>query len=144
MDGLVLKLVETDRERKAAFDVRIRVFVEEQGIPVEEELDELDGTAIHAIALMDGRPVGAGRVLSQGGVEARIGRMAVDAEWRRKGIGGGVLRTLEEAARQLGIRRAVLHAQTYVKEFYAAHGYVQEGEVFLEVGIEHVQMAKGL
>ncbi len=154
MKGLVVKLVETVEERQAAFAIRMRVFVQEQGVPVEEELDEHDATATHALALLDGRPVGTGRVVcpgkppdsyyAQSRNEARIGRMAVEGDWRRRGIGSRILKALEEAARQQGMAEAVLHAQTYVKAFYAAHGYAEEGEVFLEVGIEHMQMRKRL
>ena len=148
MEDLIVKLVETEAELKAAFDLRIRVFVGEQGVPEEEELDEYDDAATHAVALVGGRVVGTGRVLfpdpGTGESSVRIGRMAVDVEWRRGGIGGRILHTLEEAASHRGLDRAVLHAQTYVKSFYAGHGYVDEGDVFLEVGIEHVQMGKRL
>ena len=144
MEDLTVKLVETQREHQSALIVRVRVFVQEQKIPVEEELDEDDLSATHAIALVNGSVVGTGRVLYSDLGEARIGRMAVDEAWRRRGIGGHILTALEDAARQMGIKEAVLHAQTYVKGFYASHGYVEEGEVFLEVGIEHVQMRKRL
>ena len=144
MENLVIKLVENEREHQAALIVRVRVFVQEQGVPVEEELDEDDLTATHAIAMVNGKVVGAGRVLYLDSGDAKIGRMAVDEAWRRKGIGRHVLMSLEEAARQRGSREAILHAQTYVKSFYASHGYIEEGEVFLEVGIEHVQMRKRL
>ena len=143
-DDLVVRVVETEEDRQAAFAIRIRVFVEEQGIPAQEELDEDDEKATHAIALSGGKPVGTGRVLYQEPGEARIGRMAVESDWRRRGVGSGILRTLEDAARRDGMTQAVLHAQTYVKTFYAAHGYVEEGEGFLEVGIEHVRMRKAL
>jgi len=151
MEDLIVRLVETEAERKAAFDLRIRVFVGEQGVPREEELDDYDDAATHAVALMGNRVVGTGRMLTPDtsshealGGAARIGRMAVDAEWRRRGIGGRILTALEDVASQSGLDRAVLHAQTYVKSFYAGHGYVEEGDVFLEVGIEHVQMGKRL
>ena len=178
MDNLVVKLVETEDERQAAFAIRMRVFVQEQAVLAEEELDEYDflplapppeherrgpasaspnpsrESAAHAIALLDGIAVGTGRVLylfhaadpgeMPGKKVARIGRMAVDKTWRRKGIGSHILRALEEAASRQGALEAILHAQTYVKEFYARHGYTVEGEPFLEVGIEHVQMGKCL
>ena len=73
---------------------------------------------------------------------ARIGRMAVDVEWRRKGIGGRLLTFLEEEAATQGVSTYVLNAQEYVKDFYAAHDYVQQGETFLEVDIPHVVMRK--
>ena len=144
----MIKLVESEEERKAAFELRIRVFVQEQGVPEEEELDEEDATGTHAVALLGGRVVGTGRVLfpdaAKGPGTARIGRMAVESEFRRRGIGGRILRALEEAAAHGGLQDAVLHAQTYAKSFYAAHGYLEEGDVFLEVDIEHVQMRKRL
>ena len=144
MEGLVVKLVESEDERRAAYAVRVRVFVQEQGVPYEEELDVEDKRATHAIAILDEKGVGTGRLVRDGAGEARVGRMAVDADWWGRGIGGRILEALEEAARGLGMAEAVLHAQTYVRGFYAGHGYVEEGEVFREVGIEHVRMRKRL
>ena len=139
--GITVKIVETEAEMEAAIGVRFRVFVDEQQIPPEEELDELDAAATHAIALHEGTAVGTGRVIVAAGA-ARIGRMAVDQEWRRRGVGGLVLRFLEDEARTQGADTFVLHAQEYVKSFYAGHGYEEFGDVFLEVDIPHVEMRK--
>ncbi len=144
MDQVEVKLVETGRELEAAIAVRFRVFVSEQSIPAEEELDQADATATHAIALHQNRVVGTGRLLKKDSDTAVIGRMAVDLEWRRQGVGGLILEHLEEVARSLGMSQSVLHAQEYVKDFYAAHGYVEQGDVFLEVGIPHIEMRKEL
>ena len=144
MEDLVVKLVEKEEERRAAFDIRLRVFVQEQGVPVDEELDDYDATATHVIASQGKKVLGTGRVVYQETGEARIGRMAVEESWRRRGIGSRIMSTLEQAAKERGMAEAVLNAQTYVKAFYAAHGYVEDGDVFLEVGIEHVQMRKRL
>ena len=153
MDGLVVKLAETEWERHAAMGIRRRVFVEEQGVPLDEEVDGLDEVATHALALVDGGPVGTARVvylpLPAGGEfpiphEACVGRMAVDREWRLRGIASSILSALEREARRRGATTASLHAQAYVKAFYAARGYVEKGELFLEAGIEHVTMAKRL
>ncbi len=142
-DGLTIKLVETEEEMEAAIGVRFRVFVAEQQVPAEEELDEFDATATHAIAIHQGQVVGTGRVLfGNEDTAARIGRMAVDADWRRKGIGGRILKFLEDEATTQGVDTYVLNAQEYVKDFYAAHGYFQQGETFLEVDIPHVVMRK--
>ena len=70
--------------------------------------------------------------------------MAVDREWRRRGVGGQILLYLEDLARTRGMTLTVLHAQEYVKAFYATRGYQQHGEVFLEVDIPHVEMWKDL
>ena len=88
--------------------------------------------------------MGTGRLVWRDDGSALIGRMAVDAQWRRKGVGGEILKFLEDAARKQGLTRSVLHAQEYVKSFYAAHGYQQHGDTFLEVDIPHVEMRKKL
>ncbi len=141
-DSLTIKLVDSEAELEAAIAVRFRVFVDEQSIPPEEELDEADATATHAIAICQGEVVGTGRLVLRHDGEALIGRMAVDAQWRRRGVGGEILKFLEDSARKQGLTRSVLHAQEYVKSFYAAHGYQQHRDIFLEVNIPHVEMRK--
>ena len=141
-EDLTIKLVETEAEFQGAVEVRMRVFVQEQQIPAEEELDEADNTAIHAVALCQGRIIGAGRLILRDDGWAQIGRMAVDGDFRRQGTGGRILLFLEEEARARGCRRSLLHAQEYVKNFYAQHGYREHGDIFLEVDIPHVEMRK--
>ena len=140
---LVVKIAETEEERQEAVAVRMRVFVEEQQIPAEEELDDADATALHAVAVDNGKIVGTGRLIDLGEGQGQIGRMAVDQEYRRRGTGGQILLFLEEQGRARGMSGFILHAQEYVKSFYAGHGYVEHGDVFLEVDIPHVEMRKG-
>ena len=115
VEELVVKLVENEDEFEGAIAVRFRVFVAEQSIPPEEELDEDDATAIHAIALVHGQVVGTGRLVSRDDGDGQVGRMAVDQPWRKRGVGGRILVFLEEEARSLGMERCVLHAQVYIK-----------------------------
>ena len=68
----------------------------------------------------------------------------MDQEWRRHGVGGQVLRFLEEQGREQGYIQCLLHAQEYVKAFYAGHGYSEQGDVFLEEDIPHIEMVKRL
>ena len=143
-DEIVVKLVETEQELEGAIGVRFRVFVAEQSVPPEEELDDADATATHAVAIFQDKVIGTGRLIAQDESTAIIGRMAVDLEWRRHGVGGRILTFLEQEARSRGLREAHLHAQEYVKNFYASHGYVEHGDVFLEVDIPHIEMRKGL
>ena len=132
------------KEHRALGALRRRVFVEEQGVPEGLEVDELDEGALHAVALNGSTVVGTGRLVFDSAIEGRIGRMAVEPAMRRHGTGAEVLAFLEEEARVRGLRRVVVHAQVYVKDFYARHGYREEGDVFMEAGIEHVRMWKEL
>ena len=143
-DSFRIRRVESELELAAAIAVRFRVFVAEQSIPAEEELDAEDATATHVIALVGDEVVGTGRWVWRDDGNAQIGRMAVDLAWRRKGVGGRILEFLEESARSQGLEQALLHSQEYAKEFYASHGYQAQGEPFLEVDILHVEMRKSL
>ena len=142
MSEITVKPVETEEDMEAAVGIRFRVFVDEQFVPPEIELDEYDAVATHAIALLEGVAVGTGRAIIEG-ESARIGRMAVDLAQRRVGVGGLILRFLEDAARDQGATEFVLHAQEYVKAFYAGNGYEEHGEPFMEAGIRHIEMRKG-
>jgi predicted GNAT family N-acyltransferase len=141
---IVVKLAETEQELEGAIAVRFRVFVAEQSVPPEEELDDADAAAAHAVALAAGQVVGTGRLVRRGPETVQIGRMAVDLSWRRQGVGGRIIDYLEAQARAQGMRRSFLHAQEYVKAFYAAHGYREHGQVFLDAGIRHIEMRKEL
>jgi predicted GNAT family N-acyltransferase len=117
--------------------VRTTVFVEEQGVPPEIEMDGLDPECAHALARdLDGQPVGAGRLMPDG----RIGRMAVLSDWRGSGVGGALLATLVTEAKRRGLAEVYLHSQSHAKAFYERHGFVVEGEEYLEAGIPHVGM----
>lgn len=121
--------------------LREAVFVVEQGVPREIEQDAFDAVSRHAIATApDGRVVGTGRLLPDG----HIGRMAVAAERRGQGVGGRILDALVREADARGMREVVLHAQTHAADFYVRHGFVAEGEIFVEAGIEHRLMRRML
>jgi predicted GNAT family N-acyltransferase len=141
-----IAIVEADTEelRARAYALRHAVFVVEQGVPEAIERDEHDGAAYHAVALDHDRCVATGRLVRQAGGVGRVGRMAVDAGWRRRGLGGMVLEALEARARSEGLREVELHSQCYVEAFYAKRGYVRVGDVFEEAGIDHVAMRKRL
>jgi len=141
---IAIVVADTEELRARAHALRHAVFVVEQGVPEALERDDLDAGAYHAIALDHDRCVATGRLVRQAGGVGRVGRMAVDAGWRRRGLGGLVLEALEARARADGLREIELHAQCYVEAFYARRGYVRAGEVFEEAGIDHVAMRKRL
>ena len=119
------------------------VFVIEQNIPVELEWDEWDDGSLHAVAASAaGDPVGTGRLLPasfdlRSPSTGHIGRMAVLGSARRHGVGSAILQALMQAAPTQGFTDVVLHAQSYVVPFYARHGFVIEGEEFVEAGSPH-------
>ncbi|MGJ7902924.1 GNAT family N-acetyltransferase [Lysobacter sp. 1R34A] len=117
--------------------VREAVFVQEQQVSAEIELDAHDPLCHHVLALdAEQRPIGTGRLTP----DRRIGRMAVLAPWRGRGVGEALLEALIERARQLGWRELSLHAQATAIGFYARRGFLPWGERFVEAGIEHQSM----
>lgn len=135
-----IELMGWEQARADASPIRFTVFCEEQGVPLEIELDEEDPVSIHAVAYEGGKPVATGRLLPDG----HIGRMAVLKDWRGRGIGGLMLARLIERAQQRGDREVVLSAQIHAAAFYAAHGFLAHGEEYMEAGIRHQEMRRRL
>ena len=134
-----------DSVRSLASELRIEVFVREQKVPADLELDDRDAHCIHA--LVTNRlemPVATGRLLPAENGVSRIGRMAVAQPLRGTGLGRQVLQTLMQQARQRGDRRVTLHAQRTAEAFYERNGFVVEGEPFEEAGIDHITMSCAL
>lgn len=128
-----------------ATTLRMAVFVQEQGIPAELEVDEMDALALHAVAYgPHGQAVATGRLLPAEAGQARVGRMAVARTLRGQGWGRVVLDALVQAARARGDREVLLHAQSSAAAFYRRAGFVAQGEPFDEVGIVHITMVLGL
>jgi predicted GNAT family N-acyltransferase len=126
-----------------AYAIRRLVFIEEQRVPEEIELDADDAIAVHALALEGADAVGCGRMVVHGG-EVKIGRMAVLKQRRGEGIGALILAHLIDLARSRGIRKAILHAQLTAEGFYLKNGFTPQGEVFEEAGIAHREMERQL
>jgi predicted GNAT family N-acyltransferase len=130
----------------AAYSLRHDVFVLEQGVPVDLEIDAADETAAHVVAFDGDQLVGTGRLVAPGspGAVAIIGRLAVTDSVRGRGVGAAVLALLERTASDRGWQQVELHAQVDATGFYDRAGYQRTGEVYLEAGIEHVTMVKTL
>jgi len=137
-----IELCPWESAREHATPIRFTVFVEEQQVPEEIELDAHDASSLHALARdAEDAVVGTGRLLpcEENGDRriGHIGRMAVLAPWRGRGVGSAILRALVEAARSRGDTDIVLAAQVQAIGFYRAHRFAAEGEEFLEAGIVH-------
>lgn len=148
MTALRIQLFPWDSpQAREALRIRVRVFVEEQGVPPEEERpDDADAIAVHALALLpDGEAIGTARLFPAPGEPAgtgRVGRMAVLREHRGTGAGRALLEAMIQEAERRGMRRLVLNAQTHALGFYARLGFVAEGPEFEEAGIPHRRMVR--
>ncbi|EHJ93142.1 GNAT family N-acetyltransferase [Vreelandella boliviensis] len=123
-----------------ASEIRRRVFIDEQSVPLEEEWDGLDPECVHFLATLDGQPVGTARLLP----DAHIGRVAVLADARGTGIGVLLMQAAIEAARYAGHAQVALSAQVHALAFYERLGFVAHGDEFLDAGIPHREMTLSL
>ena len=130
-------------EKQAAIDLRMRVFIEEQGVDASEDVDEHEATSVQVVVLDAGRVVATCR-LRWVGDDMKLERMAVERELRKAGVGTELLNEAERIAAADGAERMLLHAQTHARGFYEANGYRSEGDLFLEAGIDHIRMTKDM
>ena len=140
MIPLEIVLLPWERVSEHAYLIRKQVFIAEQGVPEELELDELDLSALHALAYQDGQCVGTGRLVDLGNGQAQIGRMAVLPNFRGQGIGREILERLLLAATAEGVSSLILHAQLTAMPFYEKLGFVGQGSLYEEAGIPHRNM----
>lgn len=136
-----IRLVSWREARAALTAVREAVFIREQGVPSQLEWDGLDDSALHALAEDErSQPIGTARLLENG----HIGRMAVLASWRGRGVGTAMLERVLMAARARGVSAPRLHAQTHAVEFYRRLGFEVVSGQFLDAGIPHVTMQRDI
>ena len=137
--GFEVAIVDYADHADALHAVREIVFVQGQNVPPELERDALDSRCCHVLArAADGAPIGTGR-LTPG---QSIGRMAVLADWRGRGVGDAMLAVLLTQAATLGWREVSLHAQVDAIDFYLRHGFLPTGPRYVEAGIEHQTMQR--
>jgi predicted GNAT family N-acyltransferase len=140
--------ITTEEQLQWALEIRKKVFVEEQKVPPEEEIDEYDviGDNVHHVLLLeDGLPAATGRLIYYKAGTAKMQRIAVHKNHRSKGYGRILLLAMEERARELGLEASILDAQCHAEDFYSKLGYeVISKEPFYDAGILHVRMQKAL
>jgi predicted GNAT family N-acyltransferase len=141
----LVRFASTDADRDLAFELRRKVFEEEQGVPRPLDRDANDLNADHVVCFDEaGRCVGTGRAVRVDTRVCQIGRMATAADVRGKGVGDAVLAYLERMAELRGLREITVHAQLPAERFYRNRGFVTETPTFLEEGVPHVRMRKML
>ena len=136
---MTLQIIET-QDIALCRQLRRVVFIDEQGVSEADELDDLDGVAVHLLAVLDGVPVGSARLLTVGSM-GKIGRVCVLQSARGKGIGADLIRAAVARFRGVpGIAKVKLGAQVHALGFYAGLGFAPVGEEYLDAGIVHRDM----
>lgn len=142
MSNIVIKKTHSEKEIKDALNVRYQVFVKEQKIDKNLEIDSWDEICDHFVAYLGNQAVGAGRIRYISLNTAKIERMAVLSDFRGKNIGGEILKTMIRCLKDDDVNEAVLNSQYHAKGFYEKFGFKMEGEIFQEADIDHVKMKK--
>jgi predicted GNAT family N-acyltransferase len=133
-----IKIFETSwsQSSKEISEVRYNVFVVEQSVPSEIEMDGKDSDCIHFLALKKSKPIGAARLQKYGKIE----RVSVLREYRSKGIGTAIMKRVIETAKNLNVEKVYLHSQMDSKIFYQRLGFIELGQIFFEANIPHIEM----
>jgi len=126
--------------RPDIINIRTLIFVDEQGINSTIDFDGLDEVATHVLVFSQNKAIATGRMLDDG----HIGRIAVLKEHRKQGVGAKVLQALLENAQVKGFSRVYLGSQIHAAGFYKKLGFTICGEVFMDAGLEHIEMERYL
>ena len=136
--NIKIRIADWHTDKNSLTQIRRRVFIEEQSVPEDMEWDEHDQSAIHFLATLENKVIATARLKTDG----QIGRMAVLAEYRNKGIGSKLLQFVLLTAKQQKLKNIYLHAQVSAISFYEKHGFTACGHVFYEANIPHREMLK--
>ena len=143
----MIKILKSKEELNLGFALRIKVFVEEQNVPMELELDEKDNSenTVHIGYFSDDKLIGVARLIDLDKDVIHIGRVVIDKEYRGQGIGRELIIGCENIAQQILKRKIIieLSAQIQAENFYKSLGYNRVNDIiYLDAGIEHVDMRK--
>ncbi|MBM7661153.1 putative GNAT family N-acyltransferase [Bacillus mesophilus] len=141
-----IKRIKLEEDLSKAFQIRKKVFVEEQGVPLEDEFDEFDtleGQCNHILVYHEENPVGTGRIRVVDGL-GKLERICILKPFRKFGLGKVIIKGLEAIAEEKGVSRVKLHGQTHAEGFYQKLGYRTSSDVFMEDGIPHIVMEKDI
>lgn len=127
---------------KDALQIRYEVFVNEQQVPKELEIDDLEEKAHHLVLYQENQPIGTARIYHLGNQLYKIQRVAVYKNFRGMGIGSALIKECEKQIALLGGQKITLGAQTHALAFYKQFNYTIEGDEFMDAGIPHLEMTK--
>ena len=135
------------KDRKKTYDIRREVFIDEQHVPEALEIDEYDQQESTSYVLVTDdkkKVLGSARFRPYGAGVLKIERVAVLKKERRKGLGQVIMKAVEEEAKKAGYQCMKLAAQLHAKTFYEQMGFSAYGKIYLEAGIQHVDMLKNI
>ncbi len=140
---LNIKIATTPQTKAICYRLRHIVFVEEQRVPVELEIDDHDENgAIHFLGRVGDEPIAASRICLFGTV-AKIQRVVVLKEHRSKNFGRQIMQHMLGYIREHNIAPTIaLDAQTHALGFYEELGFVVAGDEFIDAGIPHSYMSQ--
>ena len=143
----MIKILKSKEELNLAFALRIEVFVKEQKVPIELELDDKDHSdnTVHIGYFHEDNLIGVARLIDMDKDVIHIGRVVIDKEYRGQGIGRELIIGCENIAQQILKRKIIieLSAQIQAENFYKSLGYNRVNDIiYLDAGIEHVDMMK--
>lgn len=144
MANFPITIVNAAPDFDSCLAIRKAVFVVEQNVPLDLELDEYDAAATHFLTRdPTGASIATARLIDKHGA-AKIGRVAVVKEWRGRGLGRRLMEVVLETAQNRGFAEAILDSQTHALLFYQRLGFVAEGDEFDDAGIPHYLMRRNL
>ena len=139
MNNLEIKKADSETELEKVMDIRKNVFIKEQNVPYDIEIDGLDPESEHFIAYLDDEPIGCARIRTDKN-NAKLERIAIIKKYRGKGFGTELTKFLIDYCKRENFDEIVLHSQTYIIDFYKKLGFKTRGEIFFEADIEHIEM----
>ncbi|WP_349410308.1 GNAT family N-acetyltransferase [Pseudalkalibacillus sp. SCS-8] len=137
----LVKVVSDDEQLRDAYSVRSKVFIQEQNVPEEEEIDQYEKDSIHFVVYDCNQAIGAARLRLIDDY-AKVERVCILKEYRGTGIGKRLMEAIEKAAADQHAQHIKLHSQTHAEIFYNKLGYETKSDIFMDAGIPHVAMEK--
>jgi len=134
------QIITSKEDLKACYEIRTKVFIEEQNVSSEIEMDDLDSIASHFLIYSDKIPVATGRLVKTNDNMGKIGRIAVLKEYRGQNIGYFLMNKIINYAKEQNLSILPISAQSHALAFYEKFGFKAYGEEFLEANIPHYMM----
>ncbi len=137
--NIKVRLVRNSNELKKVLEVRRVVFIEGQKVPEEREKDGLDSSSKHAVVFYKNKVIGCARIRFID-KNAKLERISLLERYRGKGVGKILMEYLVSYCKKSGARNIVMHAQYYLKDYYAKFEFKSKGRIFMDAGIGHIEM----